>query len=136
MVDKVREFGHEHLLPLAIDFADDESCVHRDPGKLLVGEGAAEEGERDAYMAALVRWNGRCMYQGVMGAPCAWREIPVAYVYATADMTVPLDYQKSMVAAMEAEGREVRTVEVAAGHCPNFTAPKEIVDAINGWVEG
>ena len=141
MVDKVREFGHEDLLPLAFDFADDDSCVHRDPRTLLVGGGAEEEemGEKeeetDAYVATFVRWNGRCMYQGIAG-PCAWREIPAAYVYTAADMTVPLDYQKSMVAAMEAEGREVRTVELPTGHCPNFTAPKGIVDAINSWVEG
>lgn len=31
MVGKVKEFGHEHLLPLAFDFADDNSCVNRDP---------------------------------------------------------------------------------------------------------
>ena len=51
-------------------------------------------------------------------------------------MTVPLDYQKSMVATMEAEGLTVKTAEVATGHCPNLTAVKEVVEAINGFLEG
>ena len=123
MVDKVREFGHEALLPLAFDFAADDSCVHRDPKKLLVGDGVSrgwgeeDEAAVDAFVDTMVHWNGRCMYQGV--SRCAWREISTAYVYTSADMTVPLDYQKSMVAAMEAEGRTVQTVELAAGHCPS-----------------
>ena len=31
MTDKVKEFGHEHLLPLAFDFADDGTVLNRDP---------------------------------------------------------------------------------------------------------
>lgn len=63
MFGKVQEFGHEHLIPLAFDFADD-SCVDRDPKALLVGPGV-EGAEAEAYVSSLVRWNGKCMYQEV-----------------------------------------------------------------------
>ena len=35
--DKVKEFWHEHLLPLAFDFADDGTVLNRDPKTLLIG---------------------------------------------------------------------------------------------------
>ncbi|RYP56308.1 hypothetical protein DL769_009939 [Monosporascus sp. CRB-8-3] len=133
MVGKLKEFGHEHLLPIAFEFAEDDSCLNRDPKTLLVGEGV-DAAEVDAYVSSLVRWNGKCMYQEV--AKCAWGETPAAYIYTSADMTVPLDYQKDMVQKMEAEGQRVQTVELATGHCPNLTMTKEVVDAIDGWVNG
>ena len=127
MVDKVKEFGHEHLLPLAFDFADDDSCVNRDPKTLLIGSGI-EDAEAEAYVSSLVRWNGKSMYQGI--THCTWREIPVTYIYTSQDMTVPLDYQKSMVERMQAEGQAVHTFELATGHCPNLTKTEEVVDIV------
>ncbi|KAI1478092.1 alpha/beta-hydrolase [Daldinia eschscholtzii] len=121
MVGKVREFGHEHLLPLAFDFAEDNSCVSRDPKTLLVGEGV-DDAELNEYLSTLEV------------TKCAWREIPVAYIYTSADMTVPFDYQKSMVEKMEADGQKVRTVELATGHCPNLTMTKGLVDAIDSCI--
>ena len=61
MVGKVQEFGHEHLLPLAFDFADDDSCLNRDPKTLLVGPGI-DDAEAEMYVSSLVRWNGKSMY--------------------------------------------------------------------------
>ncbi|KAK8018090.1 alpha/beta-hydrolase [Apiospora marii] len=120
MVGKVKEFGHEALLPLAFDFDEqDNSVVCRDPKLSLVGDGAgadADDAEVEAYLASLVRWNGTCMYQSI--SQCAWREAPVTYIYTSGDMTVPLDYQKSMVETMRKEGREVATMELSTGHCP------------------
>ena len=127
MVGKVKEFGHEHLLPVAFDFADDDSCVNRDPKTLLVGPGV-DDAAVETYVSSLVRWNGKSMYQAV--EHCAWREIPVTYIYTSQDMTVPLDYQKSMVEYMQAEGLVVRTVELATGHCPNLTMMQEVVDVV------
>ena len=127
MVGKVKEFGHEHLLPLAFDIADDDSCVNRDPKTLLIGPGI-DDVEADAYVSSLVRWNGKSMYQAV--THCAWREIPVTYIYTSQDMTVPLDYQKSMVERMQGEGRLVHTVELATGHCPNLTMTQGVVDIV------
>ncbi|RYP56778.1 hypothetical protein DL770_010814 [Monosporascus sp. CRB-9-2] len=112
MMDKVREFGHMDLVPVAFDFAEDGSCVHRDPRPLLVGPGgpSGDGAEVEAYLETLARWNGKCMYQATEHA--AWREIPVAYIYTTADMTVPLDYQKDFVEGLEKagpQGADVRT---------------------------
>ncbi len=142
MMDKVEEFGHKDLVPLAFDFADDGSCVHREPRTLLVGPvspvspggPATSEAEVDAFLGTLVRWNGRGMYLPVRRA--AWRGIPSAYIHATDDVTVPLDYQKSFVEAMRGAGREVATFELATGHCPQLTATEGVVDAINKIVEG
>ncbi|KAL8766035.1 MAG: hypothetical protein Q9209_007064 [Squamulea sp. 1 TL-2023] len=128
MVSKVTEFGHDHLLPVAFDFADDDSCISRDPKTLLIGQ-EVDEAEAEPYISSFVRWNGRCMYQEVM--QCAWKEIPTTYIYTSQDMTVPLDYQKSMVDHMKAEGREVQTFVLATGHCPNLTRTKEVVEIVN-----
>lgn len=133
MVGKVKEFGHEHLLPLAFDFAPDDSCVDRDPKTLLIGPGA-DDVELEAYVASLVRWNGKSMYQAI--THCAWRDIPVTYVYTSRDMTVPLDYQKSMVERIRAEGQTVHTVELATGHCPNLTMTQEVVDIVTNVAVG
>ncbi|KAI0485233.1 alpha/beta-hydrolase [Xylariaceae sp. FL0804] len=129
MNDKVEEFNHGYLMPIAFDFADDDSCVCRDPKTTLVGEGA-DPAEADAYLATLVRCNGRCMYQGVTG--CAWKEIPAAYIMTSGDMTVPIDYQKSMVQLVEEDtGKKVQAFELGTGHCPNLTMTQEVVDTIN-----
>jgi pimeloyl-ACP methyl ester carboxylesterase len=128
MIDKVKEFGHEHLLPLAFDFADDGTVLNRDPKMLLIGPGV-EDVEAEAYVSSLRVWNGATMSQPLK--ECAWREIPVTYIYTTQDMTTPFDYQKSMVEKMRDEGQEVDTVELETGHSPNLTRTKEVVDAIN-----
>jgi pimeloyl-ACP methyl ester carboxylesterase len=127
MMDKVKEFGNMDLVPLAFDFAEDDSCVHRDPKTFVVGPGP-DDAEIDRYLGTFVRWNGKCMYQASKHA--AWREIPVSFIYTTADMTVPIDYQKNFVEGLEKAGRKVQTFELATGHCPNFTATEGVVDAI------
>ncbi|QMW38799.1 hypothetical protein G4B11_002035 [Aspergillus flavus] len=131
MMSVVKRFGHEDLIPLAFDIAEDYSTVSRDPKKLIIGPGRSDE-ETDAYVAAMLRWNGKTMYQDV--ERCAWREIPVAYIYATEDMNVPFDYQKWFVETMREEGREVETFEVQTGHCPTFTKFEEVVTIVDGVV--
>ncbi|KAI1809063.1 alpha/beta-hydrolase [Poronia punctata] len=134
MMEKVKEFGHMHLVPLAFDIAEEDfSCLSRDPKMLLVGPGPDEE-EMAKYLDTFTRWNGKCMYQPIRHA--AWRDIPVSYIHSSNDMTVPMDYQKNFVQVLEKEGREVRTFDVASGHCPNFTATEGVVDAINKIVRG
>ncbi|MCJ1296909.1 hypothetical protein MMC34_008477 [Xylographa carneopallida] len=134
MMDKVKEFGHMDLVPLAFNFAEDDTCLNNDPMTLLIGPSAVRDGEVDQYLVTLVRWNGKGMYLPIKHA--AWREIPVAYIYTTGDMTVPLDCQKSFVEGMEKAGCPVRTFELATGHCPNLTATEGVVDAVNKIVEG
>jgi hypothetical protein len=66
MMYKVKEFGHEDLIPFAFEFADDKTVVSRDPKGLLVGNSTSiSEAEMDAYVKTLIRWNGECMYQGI-----------------------------------------------------------------------
>lgn len=129
MIGKVREFDHESLVAIAFDFAEDDSCLARDPKMILIGADYDEAESKD-YLSTLVRWNGKCMYQDITHS--AWREIPVTYIHASQDMTVPLDYQKSMVAQMRADGQKVQTVELNTGHCPNLTATQEVIEVING----
>ncbi|KAM7205468.1 Alpha/beta hydrolase fold-1 [Naviculisporaceae sp. PSN 640] len=105
MAGKVKEMGHEALMPIAFDFADDMT------------------------VNALVRWNGQCMYDPV--TQTAWEEIPVTYVYTTKDMTVPFHYQTSMVALLEEHGVSVKTHTLETGHCPNLTATATLVNIIN-----
>ncbi|KAL1872153.1 hypothetical protein Plec18167_006756 [Paecilomyces lecythidis] len=127
MIDKVKEFGHMELMPLAFDFAEDGSGVVAAPKVTMIGEGVPEE-EAEAYINTFLRWNGKCMYQPISRA--AWREIPLSYIYTTNDMTIPLVYQKSMVEAIEKEGCHVDTYELQTGHCPNLTATDGVVDII------
>ena len=128
MIDKVNEFGHGALMPLAFDFADDDTCVHRDPANILVGPGLSEA-ETAHYVSLLGRWNGKGMYQKIKKA--AWREVPVTYILTSQDMALPPDYQKSMLEKMKADGKPAEIVEVKTGHSPQATATDEVVDVIS-----
>jgi len=129
--------GDHDLMPMAFDFADDGTVVPRDSKLILVGspDGTeSDEAEIDAFLATLVRWNGKCMYDSITNT--AWRHIPIAYILTKQDFTVPFHYQQSMVDALRSQGRAVKTIELDAGHSPNLTKTKEVVDAINdvtGW---
>lgn len=136
MIDGVKHFGHEELMPLAFDFADDKTCVSRDPKTLLVGETALPDAEVDEYLASLVRWNGQCMYQPLSTPRAAWRDIPVTYIHTTRDMTVPFDYQRFFVETMRKEGVAVQTATLETGHCPNLTAAKEVTDIVDAVAKG
>jgi pimeloyl-ACP methyl ester carboxylesterase len=136
MIDGVRHFGHEQLMLLAFDFADDMSCVSRDPKTLLVGETDLPAAEVDEYLASLVRWNGQAMYQPLTTPRAAWRDIPVTYIHTTKDMTVPFDYQRWFVEGMEQEGVEVQTATLETGHCANFTAAKQLANIIEKVAKG
>ncbi|TRX91641.1 hypothetical protein FHL15_007423 [Xylaria flabelliformis] len=133
MMDKVKEFGNMDLVPLVFDFADDDSCLFRDPKGLMVGHGA-EKSEVDAYVNTFVRWNGKSMYQATEHA--AWRDIPVSYIYTTADMTVPLAYQQNIVKGLEKAGCKVQTFELETGHCPNLTATEDVVQIVEKVIIG
>ncbi|KAJ5714571.1 Alpha/beta hydrolase fold-1 [Penicillium malachiteum] len=128
MMDIVEEFGQTNLIPLAFDFADDQTCISRHPRDLLVGPGLSDE-DLESYVKLLVRWNGKGMYQTLKH--CAWRKIPVTYILTTKDMTVPLDYQKRMVLTMEAEGCEIQQFTLESGHCANITHVEEVAKIVD-----
>ncbi|KAI3322979.1 alpha/beta-hydrolase [Xylariaceae sp. AK1471] len=133
MTDKVDEFGHMDRMPIAFGFDEDQSCVANYPREGLIGETYADQldpEELKSYVATLLRWNGKCMYLPLQKTP-AWRdEAKISYIYTLGDVTVPVDYQKSMVQYMEKEGKTVQTVELDTGHSPNLTATKGVVDAV------
>ncbi|KAI1169051.1 alpha/beta-hydrolase [Nemania serpens] len=133
MMDKVKEFGNMDLIPLVIDFADDDTCLYRDPKGVMVGPGVDED-DVDEYIGTFVRWNGKGMYQASRHA--AWRDIPVSYIYTTTDMTVPLSYQQNMVEGLEKAGRTVQTFELETRHCPNLTATEGVVQIVEKVICG
>ncbi|KAH7086403.1 Alpha/beta hydrolase fold-1 [Paraphoma chrysanthemicola] len=130
MIDGVKHFNHEHLMPLAFDFADDMTCVSRDPKALLVGETDLSAVEVDEYLATFGRWNGQAMYQPLSTPSAAWREIPLTYIHTTKDMTVPFEYQKWFVQEVKKQGVRVQTTTIETGHCANFTAAEDVADTV------
>ncbi|KAJ4366205.1 hypothetical protein N0V83_007841 [Neocucurbitaria cava] len=137
MIDMVKYHGHEELMPLAFDFADDMTCVSRDPKTLLIGaDSGVSDQELEEYLSTLVRWNGQCMYDAMTTDRAAWRDIPTTYVYTTKDMTIPLAYQKWLVEEIRKEGVEVQTATVETGHCPNLSAAGEIAGIVERVAKG
>lgn len=133
MVDKVDEFGHMDRIPVAFAFDKDQSCVSNYPREGFIGEPHLDRLSSEELLAftnSLVRWNGKCMCSPLVNTP-AWRDkIGISYIYTVSDLTVPVDYQKSMIDLMEKEGKAVETVELQAGHSPNLTATDEVVGAV------
>jgi pimeloyl-ACP methyl ester carboxylesterase len=137
MVDMVRHFDHESLMPFAFDFADDKSCVNRDPKMLLIGDASGvSETEIEKYVRGLARWNGQCMYDALTTERAAWRDIRVTYIHTTKDMTLPYDYQKEFVQGMRKEGVDVQTKTLEMGHCANLTATEAVVDVVRKVANG
>jgi pimeloyl-ACP methyl ester carboxylesterase len=136
MIDGVRHFNHEQLMPLAFDFADDMTCVSRDPKTLLVGTTDLPAAEVDEYVGTFLRWNGQAMYQPLTTPRAAWRDVPVTFIHTTQDMTVPFEYQKWFVERMRGEGVQVKTATLETGHCANFTAAAEVVGIVDKVVKG
>ncbi|ROW16235.1 hypothetical protein VPNG_01991 [Cytospora leucostoma] len=133
-LDKAEEFGNMDLIPIAFDIAEDQTGVVRDPKTAFVGPGV-DDAAAEAYLSTLIRWNTQCFYQRIEHA--AWREIqPIVYIYTTADMMVPLHYQRSVVEGVEKEGVKVQTFELNAGHCPYLTDAQRVVDIVNETVAG
>ncbi|RAK93464.1 hypothetical protein BO79DRAFT_206450 [Aspergillus costaricaensis CBS 115574] len=121
------EAGRAHIFPKVIDFAEDGTCVHRDPETVLIGPGLPEE-ELEKCVLSLGRWNGKAFTQPLQH--CAWREIPVSYIYTLNDITLPLHYQRAMVEDIKAAGRDVQTFDLDSGHCPTMTKPKEVATLV------
>ncbi len=133
MIDKVEEFGDIDKIPIAFNFAEDNSCTPNFAREGLIGEPYADSipsEELKVYLDTLVRWNGKCMYLPLTNTP-AWRDdARIVFIYTTGDLTVPVDYQKSMAALLEKEGKSIQTFEIQTGHCPNLTAAEEVVEAV------
>ncbi|RYP82304.1 hypothetical protein DL769_001706 [Monosporascus sp. CRB-8-3] len=128
-LDKFKEFGNIENMPLVFDMAEDQTVVARDPSTLFgLGGPGVDDAEVEAYVKTLCRWHGKAMFQPLEHA--AWRELPVAYIHTTYDVSIPIAEQQSMVKDMEEAGRKVQAFIVESGHAPNFTAPQGILDAV------
>jgi pimeloyl-ACP methyl ester carboxylesterase len=115
---------------LVFDFADDKTCVHRNPKALVIGPyPSLDDAEIDVCVNTLVLWNGTCMSQP-LGEYAAGCKIPVTYMHAARDLTVPMDDREVSVEQMRSQGVKVRRVMVETGHCPNLTAIKEVVENV------
>ncbi|KAI2636667.1 alpha/beta-hydrolase [Xylaria nigripes] len=133
VMDKTNEFGQLDLARLFVDFADDGTCLYRDPKGIMIGPGS-DEAEIDEYAAKLVRLNAKVLSQGAEHA--AWREIPVSYIYTTLDMCLPLSHQQSMVEAIQKAGYKPQIFELDAHHCPHLTATEDVAKIVNKVILG
>ncbi|KAJ5611509.1 hypothetical protein N7528_008614 [Penicillium herquei] len=128
MTTLMEKFGRMHMLDIAFDFADDGTCVMRQPAG-IVGPGLSDD-ELANYLAGLKRWNGMALSQPLK--ECAWKDIPVSYIHTTEnDFTTPIHYQQAMVEAIRSAGHKVQTFELATGHCPNITKPEELATILD-----
>lgn len=122
------------LIPLAFDIDKNKTAVPRDPKAAFV-DSSIDEVVATAVPKALVRWNLHAMYQPIEYA--AWREIsPLAYIYTTEDMLVPIHYQRNIVECVEEEGIKVQTFKLKTGHCPQVSDPQGVVDIVTQVVSG
>lgn len=130
VIDQVTEAGHADLMPIAFKWADDMTVLCADPRLQLLGEGPSDD-EANEYLSTLDLWNGQCMHDKLEHS--AWRELPVAYVSSFLDACVPRSYQVTMIDKIKATGKEVPVLELPeAGHSPNLTHPKQIVELVRG----
>ncbi|PLB54709.1 alpha/beta-hydrolase [Aspergillus steynii IBT 23096] len=139
MTDVVVAHGQGDLMDLAFDFAEDRTCVSRDPKTLLIGPSERTDEEVDAYISTFKRWNGNAFDEKLKHV--AWRPkdggIPnIGYIYSTQDLTVPFEYQKDFVQTMRDAGSQVQTWEVETGHCASFTKTEEVAEIIHGLACG
>ncbi|ROV90904.1 hypothetical protein VMCG_09959 [Cytospora schulzeri] len=133
-LDKTKEFGNMDMVPIAFDIAEDQTSVVRDPTTALVGPGV-DDAAAEAYLSTLVRWNIQGLFQRIEHA--SWREIqPVAYIYTTADMMIPIHYQRSAVDDVKKEGVKVQAFELNTGHCSYLSDAQGVVDVVNKVVSG
>jgi hypothetical protein len=113
---------------LVFDFADDKTCVHRNPEALVIGpDPSLDDAEIEACVNTLVRWNGTCMSQP-LGEYAVGCDIPVTYMHVARDLTVPMDDREASVEQTRSQRVKVRCVMVEIGQCPNLTAIKEVVE--------
>ncbi|KAF7594747.1 hypothetical protein BBP40_008454 [Aspergillus hancockii] len=124
VVDQPRTVAQPEQIANASDFF---SILGR-PGvkSLMVGDGA-DEAESEALVETLTRWNGDAMYQPLVN--CAWRVILSTYLLCRKDLALPLEFQRSMVETIKAEGAVLES-----GHSPHLPMTEEMVRVIDDIV--
>ncbi|KAI0850319.1 alpha/beta-hydrolase [Daldinia vernicosa] len=133
MIDKVEEFGHLDLIPVSFGIDSDQSCVTNYPREGLI-DGPSDQvhpEEIKEYIETIGRWNGKSMYMPIQNTP-AWRdEVNIYYMYTLNDISLPIEYQRSMVEFIEKEeGKTVETVEFESNHALTLLVTKRVVDTV------
>jgi pimeloyl-ACP methyl ester carboxylesterase len=59
----------------------------------------------------------------------AWPDVPTKFVLCTEDRFFPPDFCRRLVA----ERLHITPVEIASGHCPALSRPKELADLLEGY---
>ncbi|KAH7303818.1 Alpha/beta hydrolase fold-1 [Stachybotrys elegans] len=134
--DKISEFGEGAAYESAYDFTEDGICSCRDwkASLLTNSEGVMEQNsatdeEVQDYMSTLVPCNSKAFWQPV--TRCAWRDIPVTFIYTRKDIAPPFHFQVSNVYFMRGAGYDVETYELNSGHLPHLTHTSQVVLIIN-----
>jgi pimeloyl-ACP methyl ester carboxylesterase len=73
--------------------------------------------------------------EAAMVAPwplAAWPDVPTKFVLCTEDRFFPADFFRRLVA----ERLSIAPDEIATGHCPALSRPKELADILEGYATG
>lgn len=134
VVGFAEDFGKGDMLPSACDFADDGTCVHRDPRAAFLGS-EVSDAEAAEFISSLGRMNGKVMYQKIEKS--AWKDegVRVSYILTKADMALPYEFQKILVEGVQKSGKEVKCLELETGHSPFLTKPQEVADFVDSAVK-
>jgi pimeloyl-ACP methyl ester carboxylesterase len=63
----------------------------------------------------------------------SYKDIPVTYIYCEKDMIISPEIQQRFIDTIEeVSGSKVDVKRLDAGHCPNFSKPKELLELIVG----
>ncbi|KAK5637191.1 hypothetical protein RRF57_012903 [Xylaria bambusicola] len=137
MMEMVENQGNLDLVAERFPMEADGCCMCANPTELLVTPGPEDdmtEAELEGYIKSLRPWNPVVMIQKSEHA--AWQEIPSAFISTTRDVILPLPYQQTFIDTLKTQWPEMKTFDLAAGHSPNLTATKGIVDAIGKIISG
>ena len=128
MMGMIKVCGRQDFLRKHVQVSEQGAIRSLDPKTLLIGRDV-DKIQAEKSISQLVSWNGKPIDQGINR--CAWREIPVVYIYGSQDQMIPYDYQRFMVKTLKSTGIKVETFQMNTGHCPHLTRTRELVDAIS-----
>ncbi|KAG6358488.1 hypothetical protein INS49_014372 [Diaporthe citri] len=99
---------------------------------LIAAEIPVEEGER---LARELSYHSSTSFTSPL-TYAGYKDVAVSYLLCEKDITIPHESQADMIELVEREsGNKVDVTRIQAGHAPNLTAFKEVVDWIVGMAE-
>ncbi|PYH92043.1 alpha/beta-hydrolase [Aspergillus ellipticus CBS 707.79] len=124
--DVVEEANMTPLWSQFIEDGDDRTCFPVDPVLSFFGDVDTEkiqEGLPHLVRSPLGAFEVKSVGDG-------WKKLPVTYVTATKDYSVPRVYQDLMLKRVAAEGVEVKVVDVDAAHSVFLSREAEMVELV------